>query len=1481
MIRRCFLLLGLATAALAAQAASSPTRWIRPPMSDAEVAQGYRNDIVIARPLASHTATIDAEESREGVTARAVFDRLGGIRFLPVAAGETPTLAIARLKATGRYAYVETDRILHALDTTPNDPDFGQQWGLDNTGSNSPVSGPGIAGADIHAASAWDIRNDASSIIVATVDTGALLTHEDLVPNLWTNPNPTQGDLHGINPISSYNDYGNPSDDVGHGTHVAGIIGAVGSNGLETTGVAWKVQIMPLKFLGPNNKGSTSDEVTCLAYALSHQAKVINASFGSPTPSYSEYDAIYQLQQAGIILVCAAGNNSYNNTLSQEFPADYPLDNIVAVAASDNRDDLASFTDSDSGMVELAAPGEDILSLYNTSSSATAILSGTSMAAPMVTGSVALLLAQFPNDTYRQIINRVLATVDTGPNYSLKLQTGGRLNLARALASISNSPFNDNFAARAHLSGTTVTVRSNNAGATRESGEPGPGNATLWWDWTAPCSGPVNLATTLSASFGGAGTSYATVISVYTGATLNSLIPVTTISGSATSFTAVAGTTYEISVGSQTSATGPTFFVLSYANTTSSTALTLSGNSASVSGSTLPLGSETAGALYYSWTAPQTGEYQLVVSSPSTDPGIQVSTGGGSLGSFNGSAISSTALSPVSTVTFPLAATQGTSYLITIYGQPDPSSTEVAGGQFTLAITPARWAAQATDSLRCSPAVGPDGTIYIGCDDNNLYAIRPDGSTAWKYAAQLSFDAVAPAVAPDGTIYAGAEDGVLYALNPNGSLKWQYTVPNAYAGGGANTIVSSPAVAADGTIYFKDSTSTFYALNSDGSLKWEDTVNGASYASPTIGPDGTIYIGSDDANNGGTLYAFNADGTTRWTFNAGSPIFTAASLDASGNAYIATLGGTVYAVNTSGQSIWSYAAANSISSSPAIAADGTLYFGCYDHKLYALTASGTLRWTCALGGEVRASSPALDASGNIYIGCYDNNLYAVSPSGTVIATYDTTGWVRSSPLIAGTTLYFGSTDHQLYAVDLAASAAATPWPMYQAGPSREGRLLSPALGITGQPNPSVALDGTQKLFLNVTATGQGPLTYQWYLNGTAIAGATHSDYFLTQASSANDGAYTVTVTGPQGSVTSFPSEVGPGDIPTFLTQPQNTTVNTGGSVTLSALVTGGGVSYQWSFAGTAIPGATGPQLVLTNVGANQGATFGSYGVAATNLDGSVTSNAASLTVTTHAQLLNLSARANVQSGQNDLAAGFVVSNGTKQVVLRGVGPALAGYKVSVPLGNPVLTLFNQDSIAIATNSGWNNNPALSAAFSQVFAFSFPAGSVDTALLESLPSATYTIQVDPTGSETGVALAEIYDDDQGTTQSRLVNISAHASVGTGADTLIAGFVIGGQTSETILLRGVGPTLASHGISNPLPNPLLTLFDSNSNTLATNSGWGNSTTISAVGNAVYAFGLEANSADTAMVVTLPSGNYTAQLSGQNGTTGVGLVEVYEVR
>jgi hypothetical protein len=282
-------------------------------------------------------------------------------------------------------------------------------------------------------------------------------------------------------------------------------------------------------------------------------------------------------------------------------------------------------------------------------------------------------------------------------------------------------------------------------------------------------------------------------------------------------------------------------------------------------------------------------------------------------------------------------------------------------------------------------------------------------------------------------------------------------------------------------------------------------------------------------------------------------------------------------------------------------------------------------------------------------------------------------------------------------------------------------------------------------------------------------------------------------------------------------------------------------------------------------------------------------------VTATSPLLNLSARGFVGSGQNALVAGFVIGGtGSTPVLLRAVGPTLGNYGVTNVLSDPVLQLFNGQGTLIDSNQGWGGETALAALFSQVGAFGLPSDSTDSALAVTLAPGTYTIQVTGANGTAGAALAEIYDasanPDAETTP--LVNISTRGSVTGTSMPLIAGFVIAGNNPKQVLVRGVGPGLAAFGISSPLSTPSLTLFDGNSNPIAQNQQWetplnigagqnqAGAASISAAAAQVGAFALASGSADTALLITLAPGNYTAEVSGSNGDSGVALLEVYQV-
>lgn len=325
-------------------------------------------------------------------------------------------------------AYAQPDFEIRAQ-AVPNDPSFANQWALRNTGQFN-----GTAGADIKATEAWNYTTGSGQIIVAVLDSGINYNHPDLAANMWRNPGESsgsqfQGSVYGWNFV---NNSPNPMDDNGHGTHVAGIIGAVGNNGVGISGVAWNVQLMAVKILNYAGSGFTSDAIRGLNFAVSRGAKIANNSWGGAPYDPALANAINEARAQGVIVVAAAGNQGRNIDTTPFYPASYQFDNVVRVAATDNRDALANFSNFGVGTVQLAAPGVNIISTSRTGGYVS--MSGTSMAAPMVSGALALVWDQNPSWNYQQVIQRVLSTVDSVPALATRVSTGGRLNLARALA---------------------------------------------------------------------------------------------------------------------------------------------------------------------------------------------------------------------------------------------------------------------------------------------------------------------------------------------------------------------------------------------------------------------------------------------------------------------------------------------------------------------------------------------------------------------------------------------------------------------------------------------------------------------------------------------------------------------------------------------------------------------------------------------------------------------------------------------------------------------------------------------------------------------------------------------------------------------------------------------------------------------------------------------------------------------------------------
>ena len=584
---------------------------------------------------------------------------------------------------------VEPDYVRQAI-LVPNDPKYldGTLWGLNQTSD-----------ADIDAPEGWNVRSSAGAVIVAVIDTGIKTTHQDLAANMWRNSaeiagNKIDDDANGfvddIFGCDAYNNDGDPTDDQGHGSHCAGTIGGTGNNGIGVTGVAWGVKLMGCKFLSATGSGADSDAVRCIDYARSKGAKVLSNSWGGGGAGVSLQAAIERTRTAGLIFVAAAGNDGINTDISPSYPASLATDNIVSVAATTRTDTLASFSNYGSVTTDLGAPGDGIYSTVSTSDTAYATYSGTSMATPHVAGVLALLMAQFPTESYSSIITRLMNGTDKVPALAGKTKSGGRLNLANALLGTTPPtpvrPANDAFASAVATSTATWTLTGNNTDGTSETGEPAhAGSAaakSVWWTFTAPISGTCSLRTL--------GSAFDTVLAVYTGTSVGALRAVVSndnstsmVLDSTVSFAAVKGTIYRIAVDGKSGASGAIQLSASLlggvapANDNFAAATVLTGTTFSVSGSNIgatlqtgePKHAGTTGgkSVWWSWTAPSTGTFTLATTGSSFDTTLAI---------YTGSAVNSLAVlksnddqsSRLRTSKVVVSAVSGTTYRIAVDG---------------------------------------------------------------------------------------------------------------------------------------------------------------------------------------------------------------------------------------------------------------------------------------------------------------------------------------------------------------------------------------------------------------------------------------------------------------------------------------------------------------------------------------------------------------------------------------------------------------------------------------------------------------------------------------------------------------------------------------------------------------------------------------------------------------------------------------------
>ncbi len=321
------------------------------------------------------------------------FKIVSGLTLVKLPAGLTVKDALKTFNKTDGILYAQPNYIYEAFSTFPNEPNFAQLWGMYNAGqlhfTATGFTSSGMLDSDVDAPEAWEIATG-SNIIVAVIDSGVDYTHPDLNANMWTDAN----GCYGYDFVNDDNDLMDDYYPEYHGTHCAGIIGAVGNNGEGVTGICWNVKIMAVKFITYDGTGNEDDAIKCIEYAVDMGAKVMSNSRGGFPYSSSLESAIENAGAAGVLFVAAAGNATFpnNNDTNPLYPPSYDCNNIISVLATTDDDKKRSSSNYGATSVDLGALGDDILSCKR--DEAYQYMSGTSMATPHVAGACALVWSE-------------------------------------------------------------------------------------------------------------------------------------------------------------------------------------------------------------------------------------------------------------------------------------------------------------------------------------------------------------------------------------------------------------------------------------------------------------------------------------------------------------------------------------------------------------------------------------------------------------------------------------------------------------------------------------------------------------------------------------------------------------------------------------------------------------------------------------------------------------------------------------------------------------------------------------------------------------------------------------------------------------------------------------------------------------------------------------------------------------------------------
>ncbi len=794
-------------------------------------------------------------------------------------------------------------------------------------------------------------------------------------------------------------------------------------------------------------------------------------------------------------------------------------------------------------------------------------------------------------------------------------------------------------------------------------------------------------------------------------------------------------------------------------------------------------------------------------------------------------------------------------------------------------------------SLNASPriaALQPDGKILIGGN----FLLLNEGQAQFGLARLTGTGALDPTfkpgaidpngtvntivVQPDGKILIGGSfisiNGTtrnrLARLNADGSL--DPTFAPAYS---ATAAVSQLAISSDGRIYLVNRTASLLRLTPDGAIdpSWSfggpgtfpfvSTVEGIDLQSdgkPVIALTG-FYFGTRTA-----VRRVNIDGSPDVSFLNKEPgidgVLRALRVLADGRIMVAS---TIAALNIQ-----------------RFTTDGLL--------------DATFTATINLGQQ--PSAAAFTSDGRTWLGgtfttvnnVTRNQLARLTVDGSIDVSYNPGTGVASGTFIVSPNFILPLDDSRAF-------VGGDFTRINTASRSQLARLNAQSFGGANGP-AIVALDGYYRevragdsFTVQVSASGSASFIYGVTLPSGGSVGSMSSTLTVTNVQTS--GTYSVGVTNnvALSPLTPIYVRIVP-SAPFILAQPAALQTNTGRPVTLS--VTSGGSSgtltYQWFKNGASIPEATAATYTIAK---SSVADIGDYTVVIRNTLGFATSQTVHVGVDETARFINLATRGNVGKSDSLLIVGFVIQGpGTKRVMLRAVGPNLGQFGITDFLADPMLRVYNGAGSQIYSNDDWgssNDVPGVATGNARVGAFPLPAGSLDAAGILTLAPGSYTAVIsgktNGTTETTGIALAEIYEDDTASS-ARLINLSSRGVVSPGASVMIPAFVTsttGTQTPKKFLIRGVGPGLSQFGVANVLANPTLTITNSAGVNVATNDDWETNANVAELRTVTgqLAFPLAPGSKDAALLVSLPPGGYTIQVSGVNNTTGTALVEIYE--